>query len=135
MLILQLDINCTPQGGASVISWSTGWDLGSYSFGLLFVMVRHCSSQNINSLVGHILAGQTTELPDCPVGPQVVTVKAACCEAQRTLVGNDQNHVTGLEQANAMPSPRTLKTHLPFQLLPPSFLEKNCQVKSNRSSE
>uniref|UniRef100_G1PY59 Sulfotransferase n=1 Tax=Myotis lucifugus TaxID=59463 RepID=G1PY59_MYOLU len=35
---------------------------------------------------------------------------------------------SGLEQANAMPSPRTLKTHLPFQLLPPSFLERNCQI-------
>ncbi|XP_006883890.1 PREDICTED: sulfotransferase 1C4 [Elephantulus edwardii] len=34
----------------------------------------------------------------------------------------------GLEQANAMPSPRTLKTHLPFDLLPPSLLEKNCKI-------
>lgn len=34
----------------------------------------------------------------------------------------------GLEQANAMPSPRNLKTHLPIQLLPPSFLEKNCKI-------
>lgn len=36
--------------------------------------------------------------------------------------------VNGLEQANAMPSPRTLKTHLPIQLLPPSILEKNCKI-------
>lgn len=35
---------------------------------------------------------------------------------------------SGLEQANAMPSPRTLKTHLPIHLLPPSFLEKNCKI-------
>lgn len=35
---------------------------------------------------------------------------------------------SGLEQANAMPSPRTLKTHLPIQLLPPSLLEKNCKM-------
>ncbi|XP_007940552.1 sulfotransferase 1C4-like [Orycteropus afer afer] len=34
----------------------------------------------------------------------------------------------GLEQANEMPSPRTLKTHLPIELLPPSFLEKNCKI-------
>ncbi|XP_068950107.1 sulfotransferase 1C4-like isoform X2 [Petaurus breviceps papuanus] len=34
---------------------------------------------------------------------------------------------SGLDQANAMPSPRTLKTHLPIQLLPPSFLEKGCK--------
>ncbi|XP_020835165.1 sulfotransferase 1C4 isoform X2 [Phascolarctos cinereus] len=34
----------------------------------------------------------------------------------------------GLAQANAMPSPRTLKTHLPIQLLPPSFLEKGCKI-------
>ncbi|XP_067560108.1 sulfotransferase 1C4-like isoform X4 [Pseudorca crassidens] len=35
---------------------------------------------------------------------------------------------SGLEQANAMPSPRILKTHLPIHLLPPSFLEKNCKM-------
>lgn len=35
---------------------------------------------------------------------------------------------SGLEQAEAMPSPRTLKTHLPIGLLPPSFLEKNCKI-------
>lgn len=35
---------------------------------------------------------------------------------------------SGLEQANAMTSPRTLKTHLPFHLLPPSFLEENCKM-------
>ncbi|XP_010591884.1 sulfotransferase 1C4 isoform X6 [Loxodonta africana] len=35
---------------------------------------------------------------------------------------------SGLEQANAMLSPRTLKTHLPIDLVPPSFLEKNCKI-------
>ncbi|XP_007940553.1 sulfotransferase 1C4-like [Orycteropus afer afer] len=35
---------------------------------------------------------------------------------------------SGLERANVMPSPRTLKTHLPIDLLPPSFLEKNCKI-------
>ncbi|XP_047602109.1 sulfotransferase 1C4-like [Lutra lutra] len=35
---------------------------------------------------------------------------------------------SGLNQANKMPSPRTLKTHLPIQLLPPSFIEKNCKI-------
>ncbi|XP_061288520.1 sulfotransferase 1C4 isoform X2 [Bos javanicus] len=34
----------------------------------------------------------------------------------------------GLKQANAMASPRMLKTHLPFHLLPPSFLEENCKM-------
>lgn len=28
---------------------------------------------------------------------------------------------SGLDLANKMPSPRTLKTHLPVQMLPPSF--------------
>ncbi|KAG8512380.1 Sulfotransferase 1C4, partial [Galemys pyrenaicus] len=39
-----------------------------------------------------------------------------------------KKNFTGLEQANEMPSPRTLKTHLPIHLLPPSFLEKNCKI-------
>ncbi|XP_042328072.1 sulfotransferase 1C2-like [Sceloporus undulatus] len=35
---------------------------------------------------------------------------------------------TGVEEAEAMPSPRTLKTHLPVHLLPPSFWEQNCKI-------
>uniref|UniRef100_F6QZ56 Sulfotransferase n=1 Tax=Monodelphis domestica TaxID=13616 RepID=F6QZ56_MONDO len=35
---------------------------------------------------------------------------------------------SGVDKANAMPSPRKLKTHLPIQLLPPSFLEKGCKI-------
>ncbi|XP_040295539.1 sulfotransferase 1C2-like [Bufo bufo] len=35
---------------------------------------------------------------------------------------------SGVEAANAMESPRLLKTHLPIQLLPPSFWEKNVKV-------
>ncbi|NWU54215.1 ST1C1 Sulfotransferase, partial [Dromas ardeola] len=33
-----------------------------------------------------------------------------------------------LELAEAMPSPRTIKTHLPVQLVPPSFWEQNCKI-------
>ncbi|NXT65454.1 ST1C1 Sulfotransferase, partial [Chaetops frenatus] len=33
-----------------------------------------------------------------------------------------------LELAEAMPSPRTMKTHLPVQLLPPSFWEQNSKI-------
>nr|XP_033816064.1 sulfotransferase 1 family member D1-like isoform X1 [Geotrypetes seraphini]XP_033816065.1 sulfotransferase 1 family member D1-like isoform X1 [Geotrypetes seraphini]XP_033816066.1 sulfotransferase 1 family member D1-like isoform X1 [Geotrypetes seraphini] len=32
------------------------------------------------------------------------------------------------ETVNAMPSPRYLKTHLPYQLVPPSFWKHNCKV-------
>ncbi|XP_063791980.1 sulfotransferase 1C1-like [Pseudophryne corroboree] len=34
----------------------------------------------------------------------------------------------GVEEVNAMPSPRVLKTHLPIQLVPPSFWKHNCKV-------
>ncbi|XP_077657138.1 sulfotransferase 1C2-like [Urocitellus parryii] len=34
---------------------------------------------------------------------------------------------SGVEKANAMPAPWILRTHLPTQLLPPSFLENNCK--------
>ncbi|NXD88880.1 ST1C1 Sulfotransferase, partial [Halcyon senegalensis] len=33
-----------------------------------------------------------------------------------------------LELAEAMPSPRTIKTHLPVQLVPPSIWEQNCKT-------
>uniref|UniRef100_H0VH75 Sulfotransferase n=1 Tax=Cavia porcellus TaxID=10141 RepID=H0VH75_CAVPO len=35
---------------------------------------------------------------------------------------------SGLDLAKEMPSPRTLKTHLPVQLLPPSFWKENCKI-------
>lgn len=35
---------------------------------------------------------------------------------------------TGIEEAEAMPSPRTLKSHLPVQLVPPSFWRQNCKI-------
>uniref|UniRef100_A0A8C9I077 Sulfotransferase n=1 Tax=Piliocolobus tephrosceles TaxID=591936 RepID=A0A8C9I077_9PRIM len=44
------------------------------------------------------------------------------------LIQNEGDVEKSLEQAHAMPSPRILKTHLPFHLLPPSFLEKNCKI-------
>ncbi|XP_055970666.1 sulfotransferase 1C2 [Sorex fumeus] len=34
---------------------------------------------------------------------------------------------SGVEKAKAMPPPRILRTHLPTQLLPPSFWEKDCK--------
>uniref|UniRef100_A0A8C6Y3N5 Sulfotransferase n=1 Tax=Naja naja TaxID=35670 RepID=A0A8C6Y3N5_NAJNA len=34
---------------------------------------------------------------------------------------------TGVDQADRMPSPRTLKTHLPIQLVPKTFWMKNCK--------
>ncbi|XP_043851944.1 sulfotransferase 1C2-like [Dromiciops gliroides] len=38
------------------------------------------------------------------------------------------SHLSGVDQANAMPSPRILKTHLPTQLLPSSFWESTCKI-------
>ncbi|XP_048373839.1 sulfotransferase 1C2-like [Sphaerodactylus townsendi] len=35
---------------------------------------------------------------------------------------------SGVDQAVGMPSPRTLKTHLPVQLIPPSFWEQKCKI-------
>ncbi|XP_053118766.1 sulfotransferase 1C1-like isoform X2 [Hemicordylus capensis] len=35
---------------------------------------------------------------------------------------------SGVEEANAMPSPRTLKSHFPVHLLPPSFWKQNCKM-------
>ncbi|CAM5117445.1 unnamed protein product [Eretmochelys imbricata] len=35
---------------------------------------------------------------------------------------------SGFEAAAAMPPPRTLKTHLPLELVPPSFHEQDCKV-------
>lgn len=38
----------------------------------------------------------------------------------------------GVEKARAMPRPRVLRTHLPTQLLPPSFWESNCKVPTSQ---
>ncbi|KFP02829.1 sulfotransferase 1C4 isoform X1 [Calypte anna] len=54
------------------------------------------------------------------------------CKRQPFLEWSFQNppsaRYSGLELAEAMPSPRTIKTHLPVQLVPPSFWEQNCKV-------
>lgn len=42
------------------------------------------------------------------------------------------NSVKGVDKANEMPSPRRLKTHLPTQLLPPSFWTSNCKVRQQQ---
>ncbi|XP_075035104.1 sulfotransferase 1C1-like [Mixophyes fleayi] len=41
---------------------------------------------------------------------------------------NPKPRKSGVDNANAMESPRFLKTHLPIQLLPPSFWDKNVRV-------
>uniref|UniRef100_A0A8C4T089 Sulfotransferase n=1 Tax=Erpetoichthys calabaricus TaxID=27687 RepID=A0A8C4T089_ERPCA len=42
---------------------------------------------------------------------------------------NSQDMIpSGLDLLEAMPSPRLVKTHLPFQLVPPSFWDKGCKV-------
>lgn len=35
---------------------------------------------------------------------------------------------SGVQEADAMPSPRTIKSHLPVQLVPPSFWKQNCKI-------
>ncbi|KAJ7319740.1 hypothetical protein JRQ81_019251 [Phrynocephalus forsythii] len=40
----------------------------------------------------------------------------------------EKPHILGVEQAEAMPSPRTMKTHLAVHLVPPSFWEQNCKM-------
>ncbi|XP_078063823.1 sulfotransferase 1B1-like, partial [Mustelus asterias] len=37
------------------------------------------------------------------------------------------DHTSGTELLEKMPSPKVIKTHLPFQLLPKSFLEQRCK--------
>ncbi|KAG8438066.1 hypothetical protein GDO86_008668 [Hymenochirus boettgeri] len=37
-------------------------------------------------------------------------------------------NVSGGNHLESLPSPRLMKTHLPFQLMPQSFWEKNCKV-------
>ena len=50
------------------------------------------------------------------------------------LVGQDPplDLFKGVEKARAMPRPRVLRTHLPAQLLPPSFWESNCKVLTSQ---
>ncbi|MEQ2223416.1 hypothetical protein ILYODFUR_036586 [Ilyodon furcidens] len=40
--------------------------------------------------------------------------------------------VLGLDLLNKMDPPRLIKTHLPFQLVPPGFWENKCKVKQDR---
>lgn len=44
------------------------------------------------------------------------------------IPGSSHLAYSGLKLAEAMPSPRTIKTHLPVQLVPPSFWQQNCKI-------
>eukprot|EP00073_Rattus_norvegicus_P026935 XP_006244318.2 PREDICTED: sulfotransferase 1C2A-like isoform X2 [Rattus norvegicus] len=52
---------------------------------------------------------------------------SGCSHVLSRLCNHLLNCVTGVDKANAMPAPRILRTHLPTQLLPPSFWTNNCK--------
>lgn len=41
---------------------------------------------------------------------------------------DDVLNEVGLDLANPMPSPRVIKTHLPVQLMPRQWKQRNCKV-------
>ncbi|KAL8176877.1 UNVERIFIED_CONTAM: hypothetical protein K2H54_039715 [Gekko kuhli] len=43
-------------------------------------------------------------------------------------IGSFPDFPSGVDLLMGAPSPRVIKTHLPFQLLPKSFLEKDCKI-------
>ncbi|XP_068102659.1 sulfotransferase 1C1-like [Hyperolius riggenbachi] len=56
------------------------------------------------------------------------SMRAPCYVKVPFLDLNPKPMPSGVDAANAMPSPRVLKTHMPIKLVPPSFWEKNCKV-------
>uniref|UniRef100_A0A8C9FZ31 Sulfotransferase n=1 Tax=Pavo cristatus TaxID=9049 RepID=A0A8C9FZ31_PAVCR len=54
--------------------------------------------------------------------------KAGLCQNLESRSVLIKSYSAGLKLAEAMPSPRTMKTHLPVQLVPPSFWEQNCKI-------
>ncbi|XP_069840594.1 sulfotransferase 1C4-like isoform X2 [Dendropsophus ebraccatus] len=52
----------------------------------------------------------------------------APCFVKVPFIEINPRPLPSVESANAMKSPRLLKTHLPIQLVPPSFWEKNVKV-------
>lgn len=56
------------------------------------------------------------------------SMRAPCFVKVPFIDLNPKPMLSGVDAANAMKSPRLLKTHLPIQLVPPSFWEKNVKV-------
>lgn len=56
------------------------------------------------------------------------SMRAPCFVKVPFIDLNPKPMPSGVDAANAMKSPRLLKTHLPIQLVPPSFWEKNVKV-------
>ncbi|XP_069840600.1 sulfotransferase 1C4-like [Dendropsophus ebraccatus] len=56
------------------------------------------------------------------------SMRAPCFVKVPFIEVNPRPMPSGVDAANAMESPRLLKTHLPIELVPPSFWEKNVKV-------
>ncbi|XP_069838343.1 sulfotransferase 1C2-like isoform X2 [Dendropsophus ebraccatus] len=56
------------------------------------------------------------------------SMRAPCFIKVPFIDVNAKPLMSGVEAANTMESPRLIKTHLPIQLVPPSFWEKNVKV-------
>nr|XP_033801510.1 sulfotransferase 1C1-like isoform X2 [Geotrypetes seraphini] len=98
-------------------NWEKIWSFQAHPDDLLIATYPKAGTTWIQEIVDMIIHGGDIEM--CQRAP--IILRQPFIEHHSTLMPS------GLKLAEAMPPPRILKTHLPVQLVPPSFWEKDCK--------
>nr|XP_060639172.1 sulfotransferase 1C2-like [Anolis sagrei ordinatus] len=111
------DLNGVPFHSEMVNGWGPIWNFKAQSDDLLICTYPKAGTTWIQEIVDMIQHGG--DLQKCARAPIYERIP---------FIEILSPFVPGVEKANAMASPRTLKSHLPVQLLPPSFWEQKSKI-------
>uniref|UniRef100_A0A8D0DHX8 Sulfotransferase n=2 Tax=Salvator merianae TaxID=96440 RepID=A0A8D0DHX8_SALMN len=114
-----VDVKEVPLLDTTAEKWEEVWRFKARPDDLLICTYPKAGTTWVQEIVSMIQHGGDTEKCDqLPITERIPFLE---------LFIND-GCPTSLEVADAMPSPRTLKSHLPVQLLPPSFWEQKSKI-------
>ncbi|XP_060636544.2 sulfotransferase 1C1-like isoform X2 [Anolis sagrei] len=114
-----LDINGVPFPSDMINGWGAIWNFKARPDDLLICTYPKAGTTWIQEIVDMVQHGG--DLQKCARAP--IHERMPFIEMFLPKL-----NFSGVEEANAMASPRTLKSHLPVQLLPPSFWEQKSKI-------
>ncbi|XP_008115733.1 sulfotransferase 1C1 isoform X2 [Anolis carolinensis] len=114
-----VDINGVPLLSAMINGWDPIWNFKARPDDLLICTYPKAGTTWIQEIVDMIQHGG--DLQKCARAP--IHERMPFIDLYYSKF-----NLSGVEEANAMASPRTLKSHLPVQLLPPSFWEQKSKI-------
>ncbi|XP_067326024.1 sulfotransferase 1C1-like [Anolis sagrei] len=113
------DLNGVPFHSEMVNGWGPIWNFKARSDDLLICTYPKAGTTWIQEIVDMIQhGGDLQKCARAPIYERIPFIEIYLPDFK----------ISGVEKANAMASPRTLKSHLPVQLLPPSFWEQKSKI-------